>query len=73
LKHLVLTILQVSVIASDAEKMASILNQIVENEGTHDLLQGPFLYMEVVCTRQHIEDSLFPGLCFGSFVGPSDY
>jgi hypothetical protein len=34
------------VIASDAEKMASVLNQIVENEGTHGSLQDPFLYMK---------------------------
>ncbi len=60
-------------IISDAVKMASILNQIVENERTHGSLQGPFLYMGVVCTRQHIEDSLFPGLCLGSFVGLSYY
>ncbi len=38
--------LYVLVITSAAEKMASVLNQIVENEGTHGSLQGPFLYME---------------------------
>ncbi len=53
--------------------MASVLNQIVENEGTHDLLQGPFLYMGVVCTRQHIEDSLFADLCLGNFAGLNDH
>ncbi len=60
-------------IISDAVKMASILNQIVKNERIHGSLQGPFLYMGVLCTRQDIEDSLFAGLCFGSFVGLSDY
>jgi hypothetical protein len=62
-----------SVITIDAEKIARNLNQIVDNEGTYGSLQGPFLYMGVVCTRQHIEDSLFAGLCLGSFVGLSDY
>ena len=38
LQVLVLIVLQVSVITSDAEKMVTVLNQIVGNGGTHGSL-----------------------------------
>jgi hypothetical protein len=60
------------VIISDAVKMASILNQRVENERIHGSLQGPFLYMGVVCTRQDIEDCLFEASCLDNFASLSD-